>query len=342
MKAAVLRNIKDLRLEELPDPEPADNELVIRIRACGICATDVHMWQGTNTEGTYPFVPGHEWAGEVVEVGSDVKAFSVGDRVVGEVAIACRVCPNCKDGMAPEMCSDLQLSGFAWLAPGGMAEYHVSKVDRLHKIPDNLSYEEAALVEPISIGYHAVWGSGGGVGPHDRVVVFGCGPIGMLTMLTCKAAGTPVIVVEPHPYRRQMAQELGADGAVDPTGGNLEEQIMDHTAGRGASLVFECSGSDAGRGATVDIVANRGRIVLIGQGENQKVPIELDQAIFKGASIVGSCGTAFYFAKTLVFMSRRLVDFGQVITPRLPLDQVHEAFKLGDRQAESGKIMLLP
>ena len=106
--------------------------------------------------------------------------------------------------------------------------------------------------------------------------------------------------------------------------------------------MFECSGSDGGRGSTVDIVANRGRIVLIGQGVNQKVPIELDQAIFKGASIVGSCGTAFYFAKTLVFMSRRLVDFGQVITPRLPLDQVHEAFKLGDRQAESGKIMLLP
>ena len=342
MKAAILRGVSDLRLEELPDPTPATNEVVIRVKACGVCATDVHMWKGTNTEGVFPFIPGHEWAGEIVAVGHGVEGFAVDDRVVGEVSITCRICPNCKDGLPPELCSAPRLYGFAWQTPGGMAEYHVSDVGRLHRVPDNLSDEEAALVEPVSVGYHGVWTAGGGVLPHDRVIVFGGGPIGLLTMLTCKAAGAWVGMAEPQPYRRQLAKELGAELAVDPSEGHLEEQILDHTGGRGASLVVECSGSDAGRAATLDVVANGGRIVFVGLGTNRKVPIEVDKAIFKCATMVGSSGTGFDFAKTLAFMSRRLVDFRPIITPRLPLKQITDAFELGSRQSESGKIMILP
>jgi threonine dehydrogenase-like Zn-dependent dehydrogenase len=300
------------------------------------------MWKGTNTEGVFPFIPGHEWAGEIVQVGRDVEAFAVGDRVVGEVSTPCGVCRNCKDGMPPELCSAPRLYGFAWQTPGGMAEYQVSETKRWHRVPDNLSDEEAALVEPLSVGYHGIWASGGGVLPHDRAVVFGGGPIGLLTMLICKAAGAWVGMVEPQPYRRQFARDLGADFAVDPADGNLEEQILDNTGGRGASLVVECSGSDGARAATVDVVASAGRIVLIGLGTNRKVPIEVDKAIFKCVSITGSSGAGFDFAKTLAFMSRRLVDFRRVITPRLSLDRVTEAFELGSRQVESGKIMILP
>ena len=342
MKAAVLRGVHNLRLEELPDPRPADNEVLIRVRAAGICGTDVNMWCGTDDQGTFPFIPGHEWAGEVVEVGRDIQTLSVGDRVVGEVPIKCHVCPNCQDGMDPNMCPDFELYGFSWEYPGGMAEYTASKEERLFKIPDNVSYEEGALVEPVSVSYHGVWSSGGGVAPHDRVVVFGAGPIGLFAMQVCQASGAPVIVVEPQPYRRQLAQDLGADVVMDPTAGDVVEQVLDHTGGRGATLVLECSGSDGALAATMDVVAKEGRIVLIGLGAERKIPIEIGKSIWQGATIVGSSGSPYLFPKTLTFMSRQLVDLTQVITHRFPLADALEAFELGKKGSDSGKILLIP
>jgi L-iditol 2-dehydrogenase len=342
MKAAVLRGVNDLRLEELPDPQRAENEALIRVQAAGLCGTDVHMWEGTNTEGTFPFIPGHEWAGEVVEVGRHIKALGVGDRVVAEVPIRCRVCPNCRDGMDPNMCPDFELYGFSWEYPGAMAEYTVSKEERLFKIPDNVSYEEAALVEPLSVAYHGVWGSGGGVAPHDRVVVFGAGPVGLFAMLTCKVSGAPVIAVEPQPFRRQLAQSLGADVVIDPMAGDLVEQVLDHTGGRGATLVLECSGSNAALETTIEVVAKQGRIVLIGQSAGRKIPIEIGKTIFRGATVVGSSGSPYFFPKTLTFMSRRLVDLSPVITHRFPLTKVLEAFELGKKATDSAKILLIP
>jgi L-iditol 2-dehydrogenase len=342
MKSVVLREVHDLRLEELPDPSPADDEVLIRVKAAGVCGTDVHMWEGTNTEGTFPFIPGHEWAGEVVEVGKEVKTVFVGDRVVAEVPIMCHVCPNCKDGMDPNMCPDFELYGFSWECPGGMAEYTVSKEERLFKIPSNVSYQEAALVEPVSVAYHGVWGSGGGAAPHDRVVVFGAGPIGLFAMLSCKASGAPVIVVEPQLFRQQMARDLGADVVLDPTTGDVVAQVLDHTDGRGATLVLECSGSNGALEATLDVVAKHGRIVLIGQSVGRKIPVEIGKTVFQRATIVGSSGSPYFFPKTLTFMSRRLVDLASVITHQFPLTDVLDAFELGKKATDSGKILLIP
>lgn len=342
MKAAVLRGVHDLRLEELPDPVPADNEVLVRVKAAGVCGTDVHMWEGTNQEGTFPFIPGHEWSGEVVATGKDVTLVSPGDRVVAEVPIPCRICDNCKDGMEPNMCPDFELYGFSWENPGGMAEYTLAREERLFKIPDNVGYEEAALVEPVSVAYHGVWGSGGGAAPHDRVVVFGAGPIGLFAMLSCKASGAPVIVVEPQAVRRQAAQNLGADLVLDPTSGSLVEQILDHTAGRGATLILECSGSDGALSATLDVIGKQGRIVLIGQSAGRKIPIEIGKAIFERTTIIGSSGSPYYFPKTLTFMSRKLVDLMPVVTHRFPLSQVLDAFELGRSGADCAKILVLP
>jgi L-iditol 2-dehydrogenase len=342
VKAAVLRGVHDLRLEEIPDPRPAPNEVLIRVKAAGLCGTDVHMWEGTNHEGTFPFVPGHEWSGQVVDVGKDVKMVSCGDRVVAEVPIPCHICDNCKDGMEPNMCPNFELFGFSWDCPGGMAEYTLAREERLFKIPDNVSYEEACLVEPVSVAYHGVWGSGGGAAPHDRVVVFGAGPIGLFAMLSCRASGAPVVVVEPQAFRRKMALELGADVALDPTDGNLVEQVLDHTGGRGATMVLECSGSNGALAATLDVVAKQGRIVLIGQSAGRKIPIEIGKAIFGRTTIVGSSGSPYYFPKTLTFMSRRLVDLMPVVTHRFPLSEILEAFELGKSGADCAKILVLP
>ena len=342
MKAAVLRGVHDLRLEEVPDPKPASNEVLIRVKAAGVCGTDVHMWEGTNQEGAFPFIPGHEWSGEVVEVGKDVKSVRRGERVVAEVPIPCRICDNCKDGMEPNMCPDKELYGFSWENAGGMAEYTLAREERLFKIPENVSYEEAALVEPVSVAYHGVWEAGHGAAPHDRVVVFGAGPIGLFAMLSCKASGAPVIVVEPQAFRRQMAKDLGADVVIDPSGGDVAEQVKEHTGGRGATMVLECSGSNGALAATVDVIGQQGRIVLIGQSAGRRIPIEIGKAIFQRTAIVGSSGSPYYFPKTLTFMSRRLVDLMPVVTDRFPLPAILSAFELGLRGANCAKILVLP
>jgi L-iditol 2-dehydrogenase len=342
VKAAVLHGIHDLRLQDVPDPRPSSNEVLIHVKAAGLCGTDVHMWEGTNREGTFPFIPGHEWSGEVMEVGKDVKMVSRGDRVVAEVPIPCRICDNCKDGMEPNMCPDFELYGFSWENPGGMAEYTLAREERLFRIPDNVSYEEASLVEPVSVAYHGVWGSGGGVAPHDRVVVFGAGPIGLFAMLSCRASGAPVIVVEPQLFRRRMALDLGADVTLDPMDGNLVEQVLDHTGGRGATMVLECSGSNGALAASLDVIGKQGRVVLIGQSAGRKIPIEIGKAIFGRTTVVGSSGSPYYFPKTLTFMSRRLVDLMPVVTHRFPLSEILHAFELGKCGADCAKILVLP
>ncbi len=342
MKAVLLRDVDDLELVDLPVTEPGVSDVVVQLKACGLCATDVNMWLGTNTEGSFPFIPGHEWSGEIVEVGRDVDEFSIGDRVVGEVAIACNACANCNDGMPAETCTNARFYGFAPETPGCMAEYHTTPASRLLKIPDNVSNEAAALLEPVWVGYASIWVFGGGVRPDDSVVILGCGPIGLLAMLSAKAVGATVIAADPQPYRRQQAISLGADVAIDPSTGGLEDEVMQHTGGRGASLVLECSGSDSARSAAVDIVANKGRIVLVGINAKQNVTLDLNKVIEKGIAIVGSQGDSFYFARTLTFLSRQLVDFTQVISHRFSLDQVTDAFKLGARRGESMKIMLIP
>ena len=340
MKAAVLHGVNDLRVENLPDPKPAPGQVLVKITVSGICGTDVHMWAGTNFEGTFPFVPGHEWVGEVVELGAHVRSLVVGDRVTGECFVPCHVCAVCKSGGAPAFCRDHGYYGFQPQAAGGMAELHISPEGRLHKIPPELTDDEAALVEPVSVAYHSIWGRGGGVAPHDRVGVFGGGPIGLLAVQIAKACGALAIVVEPQTYRQQMASEVGADEVVDPEKDGWLERIMDMTDGLGLTLIVECSGTAAGIASTVDAVAVAGRIVLTGQSMGLKIPIELGKTIWKHAQVVGSCGSPNFFPQTIVFLTRRLADVRKIITHRFALPDVQEAFALGNTGTESGKVVL--
>ena len=342
MKVAVLHGVKDLRLEDRPDPKPGPDEVVVRITACGICGSDVNMWQGTNDEGVFPIVLGHEWVGEVVEVGSQAKQFKVGHRVVSEVTVACGRCVNCKNGFYPEFCTHSDVWGFHAENPGGMAQYHQANENRLHRVPDAMTDEEATLIEPLSISYHGVWDNAGGVRSEDRVVVFGAGPIGMLAMLLCKAAGAPVVMVEPQPGRRQLAMSLGADHVLDPTADGFESQARAHTQGRGPSLIIECSGNPAARAATLGLIGVQGRIVVLGITANRKVPLDVDQLIFKGARIIGSDGSGFSFPQALEFIARRDVDVAGVITHRMRLDDLNEGFALAAGRNDACKVLLQP
>lgn len=341
MKAVVLKGVNNLVVEEVEVRKPVGDEVLVKIDVAGVCGTDVHMWVGTNNEGTFPFIPGHEWSGRVVEVGKEVKTLSLGDRVTGDVFISCRKCAICRDGGVPHFCKYHQAYGFTPGEPGGMAEYHWSPEERLYKIPGNVSDELGALVESVSVAYHAIWGRSGGIGPHDRVAIIGAGPIGLFATAISLITGAQVMVVEPQAHRIKMAKEMGAKIIIDPSKEDPVKVIMDLTNGLGVTRIIECSGSSVGIAMTVDIVSVDGKIVLTGQSIGTKVPIEIGKTIWKHATILGSCGAPYFFPNAITFLSKGLFNFEKIITHRFPIDRAQEAFELGNK-GTAGKILIYP
>ena len=341
MKAMVLKGVKNLVVEDVAVPKPADDEVLLKVAASGVCGTDVHMWAGINAEGSFPFIPGHETVGRVVEVGKKVSTLKVGDRVTGEPFIACRVCAICRNGGPPAACPHHRYYGFTKDTGGGFAEYQVSPEERLFKVPDDISDDTAALTEPIAVAYHAVWGRAGGAAPHDRIGIFGTGPIGLFAMSACLVSGAQVIVVEPSPYRQKMAANMGAEVIIDPRGTDSIKEIMDLTEGLGFTKIIECSGNPSAIATAVNVIAVDGKIVLTGH-PGVGVSTELGKLIWTHASIVGSCDSPHFFPKTLAFISRGLVDFEKAISHRFSLDAGEEPFALGNKGTESSKIMIYP
>ena len=168
-------------------------------------------------------MPGHEWAGKVMEVGSDIKTLKVGDKVTSECVVACGVCENCKDGLMPSACLNFKEIGFGPDTPGGMGEYLICGEPNLHKIPDDWSYVDGAWVETFSIGYFAIWGNGGYIDASDTALVFGCGPVGISALMTAKMANARTIMVDPLENRREIAKKFGADYVLDPTSPHSEK-----------------------------------------------------------------------------------------------------------------------
>lgn len=341
MKAVVLKGVKDLVVEEVPTPQIDErNNILVKVDMCGLCGTDVHMWGGTNFEGRFPFIPGHEWVGRVIKVGSNAKNLKVGDRVTGEVFLPCGVCINCKDGINPNFCLDPYYYGFFPECPGALAEYLCTPEQRLFKIPDSLNDEIAALTEPVAVAYAAVWRRGGGVGPHDRVGVIGCGPIGLFAASISSVTHPLVIVVEPMPYRLKMAKDFGIKLTIDPSKENVVDRVKALTGGRGLTHIIECSGNPAGIASTIDLISPDGKIMLTGHSLGTKVSMEIGKIIWTHGTITGSCGNTGYTQKVLDFLAKNLVPFDKSITHRFYLDDALEAFALGIKGTESGKIMI--
>ena len=245
-KQAFMYGPKDLRIEEVELPELLPNQILVKLGACGICQSDVECFEGKSAEGRYdiaPYTPGHEWAGEAVAVGSAVTSIAPGNKVVGECALACFNCANCKDGKLPSACLNMREVGFRPDSPGGMGEYLILEEAYLHVIPDDWTYELGAWVETFNVGYGGVWYNGCNPDASDTVAIIGGGPIGLCASMVCAESGATVIVIDPLEARRENALRYGANLAVDPTAAPVEEQIKELTNGRGADVVIECSGN---------------------------------------------------------------------------------------------------
>jgi (R,R)-butanediol dehydrogenase/meso-butanediol dehydrogenase/diacetyl reductase len=272
MKAAVWHARNDIRVEETPEPgAPGPGEVIIRVGACGICGTDLEEYRAGPlfipvdtpnplTGRKAPLILGHEFAGEVVEVGRGVTAFKAGDRIAPDVLITCGECYWCCRHQ-PVLCDKLAALGL--MGDGGLAEYCKLPVSMAVRMPDGLSFDHAALAEPLAVAVRAV--RRGRLLAGETVAVFGGGTIGLLCLQVARAAGAgDVFVVEPLPNRRALALELGAGAVVNPLTTDPITTLREWTRGIGPDLVLEASGATPVTPVAIESARKGGRIVLVG------------------------------------------------------------------------------
>ena len=303
MKALVFEEPRTAVVRELDVPTIAADEVLVRSRNVGICHSDFELYEGRYIiPVSYPIIPGHEWAGEVAEVGSAVATLRPGDRIVGECVV------NNGD------------DHFGFSISGADAEYFVAKASWLHRIPEELSFVQGAFVEPFSVAYNAAVAAGG-IDASDEVAVVGGGPIGLLCTLAAATMGGSVTLIEPQAHRRALGLEIGARRAIDPTTGQLTEEVSEATGGRGFDVVIEAAGAPAAMASAFPIAALGARVVLVGIDVGGTVPVEIGLVQSKALRVRGIIGSAGMWPRTIRFMATSGVDPTPLLTATFPLGE---------------------
>nr|WP_304220058.1 zinc-dependent alcohol dehydrogenase family protein [Fredinandcohnia onubensis] len=285
MKAAVLVDKMKMEIQELPVPTPADFEVVVNVKACGICGTDQHIYHGQpgSAEVQFPIVLGHELAGEVVKVGSKVSSLKPGDRVSIDPNMYCGECEYCRGGR-PHLCEDLQAIGVT--RNGGMGEYCAVPSANCYLLPDKLSYEEGAMIEPLGCVLHGVnqinfW-------PGASVLIIGGGYIGLMMLQMAKMYGTNATVSEPDQKKHAFARELGADNTLTP--GELGQGDRPLVPAQGGyDIVIECVGRKDSMTQAIQMARKGGSVLLFGvSAPDTKIEINPYEIFSKELTIKGS------------------------------------------------------
>jgi L-iditol 2-dehydrogenase len=325
MKAIRLYGPQDLRLEEMPLPEISPQQVLIRIEACGICPSDVRWYAGTRPipqRMKLPRIPGHEWVGEIVEVGAEVSEYQVGDRVAAYGQVVCGMCENCKRGIF-NYCLDRQRA-----IEGGFSQYGRALTSGLLPVPPKLGYEEACFAEPLSCCINGIKRSNIQLG--DDVVVVGAGPIGLLHVQLARLHGARVIATDLFPQRLEVAKAVGAHDVVNAASGNAVEQVCDLTGGRGADAIIVATGARAAMEQGLQMAALHGNVNFFA-GSYPPPQLSLDPNLihYKELILTGSHHfTPFAFERALKLLQYGLVQVKPLISHRLPLAQTPEGFDI--------------
>jgi L-iditol 2-dehydrogenase len=322
VKSALIYAPGDLRLGEVPRQEPGPDDVLVRVHACGVCPSDVRYYAGTSSRPMRPppYTPGHEWAGTVLSVGANVTTLAPGDRVAANPRVVCGHCYYCGRGMS-NYCENLRRT-----VRGGFAEYGVGPASNIHRIPDNVSFEEASFAEPLACCINGSLNTGYGFG--DTVAVVGAGPIGLLHVQLARAAGARVIAVEPIAARLEVAAELGAHATIDPSREDTVARVKALTDGRGANAVVVAVGNKAAAAQALEMTAIGAAVNLFaGFHPPQGLEVDLNTIHYKQLRLTGSHDfTPHHFRAGLQFMADRVVRLEPLISHRLPLEETKRGF----------------
>ena len=344
MKAIRYQGPRDMRLEEVADPDVGPDDVLIRVRASGLSGTDLEVYDGVMfyfTSGmTYtPITTGHEWAGEVVQFGANVSQFAVGDRVTGECSVGCLKCSYCTRGWYNQ-CPNRTETGLL-NREGGFAEYISFPASFLHRC-NRMELDEAALLEPTGVALYAT--KSARTCPEDYVAVMGPGPIGLFAVQTAKAYGArKVILVGTRESRLDVGRCLGADVTVNVREENLVEKVEEATDGRMVDVVIEAVGKPAVWDDLASIVAPRARIAMTGLFAGQTCAVDFDPLVINNITILGTLGGPSCWDEAIDLHERGVVSAKPLITHRLPLESFEEGVEIMRNRTDNAiKVVLKP
>ena len=341
MKAARIHTPSDIRLETVTDPIIKDDEILIKVHVCGICGTDVHYYRaGDPSMAKKPLIPGHEFSGEIVEIGASVNGLNVGERVIGTGLRDCGKCYWCRNNLG--FCPNPMVPGEG--LDGAFAEYVIvpnPMVNSLFfQIPDGMSWKEAATIEPMSVSCYAV--EEARINEGSTVLILGAGVIGLGVLQACKAAGAAkVIVSEPSKMRRIMAEKMGADIVINPLENDPIDTVTEATSGNLANVIFECSGSAVAFRQIHMMIQPFGKVMQVGIFEkNLELPPDLMKLMFQFRNVtLRGCGGQRW-DKALELMQSGKIKTGDLVTQTFPMIDIKEAFETQANSDEAIKVLV--
>ncbi|WP_180954528.1 zinc-dependent alcohol dehydrogenase family protein [Bacillus sp. V5-8f] len=336
MKAAVTHAAKDLRIENVPVPEIKENEVLIQVKACGICGTDPHIYNG-HFPAPMPLIQGHEFAGEVVMVGSAVTSVAVGDRVTADINISCGNCYYCRTGQKL-FCENITQLGVH--INGAFAEYVKAPENNIYKLPEGMTWEEGAYIEPLACVIRGQERANVKMG--DTVAIIGAGPMGLAHAIMAKLNGASrVILSEMNKTRLQKAKDLGVDFVIDASEKDPVQEVLNLTEGRGADVVFEVVGAMPTYKQAFEMVRRGGTLVAYGAAPaDHTLEIKPFEIYSKELTIVGSyAGTYGTWVKAIQLISSKRFNPSDIISKTITLDQLEDGILEADKNKGTIKII---
>lgn len=337
MKALCVQSPHNISIEERPMPVITSlKEVLVKVKAAGICGSDVHIYHGTSSVATYPRVIGHEVAGEVIETGAGVSGFSTGDHVVMDPVISCGSCYQCRIGRR-NVCSRLQVRSVH--VDGGYQEYLVLPQESIYHVPPLLTWEEAVMIEPFTIAEQVC--SRAQLAQEDSVLIMGAGPVGLSILKMAKLYGATCFVSDVVEYKLAFARQYGADACLHAQQLDVRDEILHLTGGNGATVVIDAACTPTSFGQALSCVCAAGRVITLGFGKEPSAISQLSITA-REIDVRGSRLHNNKFPAVIEYFSQGKLEVKDMITHRFPFTAIHEALRVVENPAiEKGKVVLV-
>ena len=343
MKALVLTQYNHLEIQDVPEPEVGPDEVLVAVRACGICGSDVHGMDGSTGRRRPPIIMGHEAAGVIVRAGAEVEGWAAGDRVTFDSTVYCGRCSPCRAGKI-NLCDNRRVLGVSceeYRRHGAFAELVSVPQHILYRLPDELSFRRAAMVEALSVAVHAVGRTR--VRLDDTALVVGTGMIGLLVVQALRAAGCGrLFAADLVPERLELARKLGADEVLDSRAVDVSREILRRTGGRGVDIAMEAVGLGPTVQTAVASLRKGGQLALIGNVA-PKVELPLQAVVTRELTLFGSCASCGEYPACLDMIARGTIDVDSLVSAVAPLDEgPHWFARLYEAKEPLLKVILEP